>query len=103
MKALKHILIWTALLGLRAASAQDLVADLTPPAERGAASFEVWANQRTNAFTSGFVHTAQQGDSCRGNSCRTCSMPTPCSEAWEGKWGGPSDSARVPSATVPGP
>ena len=61
MKALKHILIWTALLGMRPAMAQDLVADLTPPAERGAASFEVWANQRTNAFTSGFVHTAQQG------------------------------------------
>ena len=41
MKALQHILIWTALLGVRAASAQDLVSDLTQPAERGAASFEV--------------------------------------------------------------
>lgn len=61
MKALQHILIWTVLLGVRAASAQELVADLTPPVERGAASFEVWANQRTNAFNSGFAHTAQQG------------------------------------------
>ena len=47
--------------GRLAASAQDLVADLTPPAERGGASFEVWANQRTNAFNSGFLPSAQQG------------------------------------------
>ena len=61
MKALQHILCWAAALGALTVAAQDLVADLTPPAERGGASVEVWANQRTNAFNSGFLHTAQQG------------------------------------------
>ena len=40
---------------------QSLVADLTPPSERGLASFEVWASQRSNAFDSEFLHTFQAG------------------------------------------
>ena len=40
---------------------QSLVADLTPPAEKGVASFEIWANQRSNAFSSEFLQTFQAG------------------------------------------
>ncbi|MGB1480121.1 MAG: hypothetical protein ACPG66_01980 [Flavobacteriales bacterium] len=41
--------------------AQSLVANLTPPSERGMASFEVWANQRSNALSSDFLYTFQTG------------------------------------------
>ena len=63
---LLHTLTITAfsfVLGLSALSVhgQSLVSDLTPPTERGPASFEVWANQRTNAFNSEFISTFQQG------------------------------------------
>lgn len=65
MKSL-HILttkVMTALLMLASMSAhgQSLVSDLTLPTERGPASFDVWANQRTNAFSSEFISTFQQG------------------------------------------
>ena len=41
--------------------AQLLVDELTVPSEKGVGSFEVWANQRSNALSSGFLHTFQQG------------------------------------------
>ena len=41
--------------------AQLIVDGLTAPNEKGPGSFEVWANQRSNALSSGFLHTFQQG------------------------------------------
>lgn len=49
-----------ALIGHEGTS-QSLVADLTPPSERGLSSLEVWANQRSNAFSSEFLETMQAG------------------------------------------
>ena len=44
---------------LRPAFAQ--VEDAPVGIENGPASFEIWADQRSNAFSSGFLHTIQQG------------------------------------------
>ena len=41
--------------------AQLIVDGLTAPNEKGPGSFEAWANQRSNALSSGFLHTFQQG------------------------------------------
>ena len=40
---------------------QSLVSDLSAPVERGGSSFEVWANQRSNALSSDVLYTFQQG------------------------------------------
>ena len=40
---------------------QSLVSDLSARVERGGSSFEVWANQRSNALSSDVLYTFQQG------------------------------------------
>lgn len=55
---LSSILLCLALPMLRA---QSLVADLEAPVERGMAEWEVWGSQRSNALSSGTIHTFIEG------------------------------------------
>jgi hypothetical protein len=58
-RGLAFALLVSAMVGT--SQAQLLVDELTVPSEKGAGSFEVWANHRSNALSSGFLHTFQQG------------------------------------------
>ena len=63
MRALPSLLrVAACLLGLMMARPAFAQGDEAPVGlENGPASFEIWADQRSNALSSGFLHTMQQG------------------------------------------
>ena len=72
---------------------QSMASDVSSTLERGGASFEVWANQRSNALSSDVLYTFQQGGFLSREFLQTMLETIPCSVAWAVRWDGPIVSA----------